>query len=115
VTGAAPCFNRLLLPSQARIEREPGTRTPRALLQRHARVMSEPERCAASITIHAAAASPEIRRLRRGKSRRRGSLVERHFREHDAVSRAMHPQVGGVLGRVDAVDGRRRWPPPCRL
>ena len=73
VTGVTPCFKRPLVPSARGSSGEPGTaKTSRPCSAASRAVISEPERNAASTTM-TPSARPEISRLRRGKSRLRGS------------------------------------------
>jgi len=73
VTGVAPCLSKPLVPSARGSSGEPGTaNTSRPCSSARRAVMSEPERLAAS-TMTMPNESPEINRLRRGKSRARGS------------------------------------------
>jgi hypothetical protein len=73
VTMIAPCFSSPLVPSARGSSGEPGTaNTSRPCSPASRAVINEPERRAAS-TITTPAGRPDIRRLRRGKSRARGS------------------------------------------
>ena len=72
VTRLAPCLRRWLLPSARGSRGEPGTaKTSRPCSSASRAVIREPERFAASTTT-IPAASPEMSRLRRGKSWARG-------------------------------------------
>jgi len=64
-------------------------------------VISDPERCAASITTTPRAA-PEISRLRRGKSWARAHMAERHFGNRSPMFEQRHQQIL-MLGRIDFV------------
>ncbi len=91
VTSVAPCLSRPLVPSARGSSGEPGTaNTSRPCSPASRAVISEPERRAAS-TMTTPSASPEISRLRRGKSRARGSQVERHFRDGGAFGDDRRP------------------------
>ena len=69
----APCLMRSLVPAARGSSGEPGTaKTSRPCSAAMRAVISEPDRCAASTTTTPIAA-PEIRRLRRGKSRASGT------------------------------------------
>ena len=73
VTRMAPCLSRPLVPSARGSSGEPGTaKTSRPCSPAMRAVISEPERFAAS-TMTTPTERPEISRLRRGKSRARGS------------------------------------------
>ena len=73
VTRVAPCLSKSLVPSARGSSGEPGTaNTSRPCSSAKRAVISEPDRLAASTTTMPTA-SPEMSRLRRGKSRARGS------------------------------------------
>ena len=89
------------MPSARGSSGEPGTaKTSRPCSPASRAVISEPERRAAS-TMTTPTESPEISRLRRGKSRARGSQ-QRHFRDGGAFGEDRLQQIA-VLGRIDAV------------
>ena len=102
VTGVAPCLIRPLVPSARGSSGEPGTaKTSRPCSAARRAVISEPERFAAS-TMTTPSASPEISRLRRGKSRARGSQPS-GISESAAPAGKMSLQQAFVLGRIDLV------------
>jgi hypothetical protein len=73
VVSVAPCLIRSLVPAARGSSGEPGTaNTSRPCSAAIRAVISDPERMAASTTTTPSAA-PEISRLRRGKSRARGT------------------------------------------
>ena len=73
VTSVAPSLMRALVPPARGSSGEPGTaKTRRPWSAARRAVISEPERLAASTTT-TASDRPEMMRLRRGKSRARGS------------------------------------------
>ena len=98
VTGVAPCLIRLLVPSARGSSGEPGTaNTSRPCSSASRAVISEPERFAAS-TMTTPSASPEIKRLRRGKSRARGSQpsgISVSATPADKISSSRSPCSGG--------------------
>ena len=99
---------RPLLPSARGSSGEPGTaNTSRPCSFAIRAVISEPAH--RPPTDATPTASPEISRLRRGKSRARGSQFERHFRDRRARAEDRVEQVD-VLGRIDArmAAGERR-------
>ena len=91
---------------RARIERRAGTaNTSRPCSPASRAVMSEPERRAAS-TMTTPSASPEISRLRRGKSRVRGSQLS-------GISEIAAPSARDTIEQVAHArpDRCRSWPP----
>ena len=107
VTGVAPCLIRPLVPSARGSSGEPGRRTLRGPAQAHNRaVISDPERFAAS-TMTTPSDSPEISRLRRGKSRPRGSQPI-GISESAGAGRQDGVEERRMLGRIDAILAARQ-------
>ena len=101
VTKVAPCLSRPLVPSARGSSGEPGTaNTSRPCSPAIRAVISEPERRAAS-TMTTPTESPEISRLRRGKSRPRGSQPSGISEMAAPVGRIC--SSSGMLGRIDAI------------
>ena len=113
VISVAPCLIRSLVPAARGSSGEPGTaNTSRPCSAAIRAVISEPERCAASTTTTPSAA-PEIRRLRRGKSRARGTWPS-------GISEIAAPRVEDrgqqifMLGRIDPVVAAGEHRHACR-
>ena len=113
VVSVAPCLIRSLVPAARGSSGEPGTaNTSRPCSAAIRAVISDPERCAASTTTTPSAA-PEISRLRRGKSRARGTCPSGI--SEIAAPPARGSQPAGLHARADrSGHARRPAPPRCR-
>ena len=102
VISVAPCLIKSLVPAARGSSGEPGTaKTSRPCSAAMRAVMSDPERCAASTTT-TPSATPEISRLRRGKSRARGPCP-RGISEIAAPAPSNACEQIHMFGRIDAV------------